>query len=41
MFSKKIEEARQFFGFTNICIADPILMNFCVFEGHNFMLNKC
>ena len=40
MFYRKIEEARQFFGFTNIYIIDTVLMMFCAFEGHTFILNK-
>ena len=40
MFYRKIEEARQFIGFTNIYIADTVLMSLCVFEGHTFILNK-
>lgn len=36
MFYRKIEEARQFFGFTNIYIIDTVLMMFCAFEGHTF-----
>ena len=40
MFYRKIEEARQIFGFTNIYIVDTVLMMFCAFEGHTFILNK-